>query len=145
MKYYWSHQSCPLSSTISGRQKIRGTVLLTQFHFAIYSLYDSVTDTCLLFYHESHLIVRWLAIYFLFYLQALYVVIQRVVDPFFQVLERYSVQDSSCIADLEHGLYRAVKLTPGAVLVVFYSLYYAGLYRVLVVDASHHHVEYPRA
>ena len=25
--------------------KIRGT-LLTQFHFAIYSLYDSVTDTC---------------------------------------------------------------------------------------------------
>ena len=26
--------------------KIRGTVLLTQFHFAICSLYDSVTDTC---------------------------------------------------------------------------------------------------
>ena len=37
-------------------------------------------STCLLFYHEPHLIVRWFAIYFLFYLQALYVVIQRVDD-----------------------------------------------------------------
>ena len=29
-----------------GDAEIRGTVLLTLFHFAIYSLYDSVTDTC---------------------------------------------------------------------------------------------------
>ena len=38
-------------------------------------------STRLLLYHEPNLIIRWLAIYFLFYLQALYVIIQRVVNP----------------------------------------------------------------
>ena len=84
-------------------------------------------SACLLLYLEPHLIVRRLAIYFLFYLQALYVVIQRIVHPRFQVLERYSVENGSCIAYLEHWLYRAVELAPGAVLVVLDSLYYAGL------------------
>ena len=70
-------------------------------------------SACLLLYLEPHLIVRRLAIYFLFYLQTLYVVIQRIVYPRFQVLERYSVENGSCIADLEHWLYRAVELAPG--------------------------------
>ena len=38
-------------------------------------------SSCLLFYHEPHLIVRWLAKYFLFYLQALDIIVQRVIDP----------------------------------------------------------------
>ena len=36
----------PIGSVAANIKEIRGTVLLTQFHFAIYSLYDSVTDTC---------------------------------------------------------------------------------------------------
>lgn len=88
--------------------------------------------TCLLLYQEPYLIVRWLANYFLFYLQALYVICQRFVDPRFQVVERYPVQYAPCVAYLEDWLHAAVELAPTALLIVLDSLYYACLDRVLV-------------
>ena len=38
------------------------------------------------------MIVRWLAKYFLFYLQALDIIVQRVIDPFLQLLIGYPIQ-----------------------------------------------------
>ena len=63
----------------------------------------TIGGACLLLYLEPHLIVRWLAIYFLFYLQTLDVIIQRVVD--------------------------------------LLTIVFLVLKDILMVDASHHHVE----
>ena len=79
-----------------------------------------------------HLIVRWLAIYFLFYLQALNIIVQRVIDPFFKFLIGYPIQYGIDIADLKHWLYCAVVLALGTVLVVLNLLYYARLDGILV-------------
>ena len=89
-------------------------------------------SSCLLFYHEPHLIVRWLAKYFLFYLQALDITVQWLVDPFIQLLIGYPIQYCIDIADLKHWLYCAVVLAPGAKLVVLNLFYYPRLDWILV-------------
>lgn len=84
------------------------------------------------------LVVRGLAIYFFLYLQTLYVIAQRVVDPLFQFLERNPIQYRMCIAYLKDWLDSAIVLAPGTKVVVLNVLYNAGLDWVLVDVAQEH-------
>ena len=77
------------------------------------------------------LVVRGFAIYFFLYLQTLYVIAQRVVDPLFQFLERNPIQYRMCIADLEDWLHSAIVLAPRAEVVVLDVFYNAGFDWVL--------------
>ena len=55
------------------------------------------------------------------------IVRQRFIYPGLKVCKGDSSQYCLCIADAKDWLHLAVVLAPGAVLVVFDSLYYAGL------------------
>ena len=76
------------------------------------------------------LVVRGFAIYSFLYLQTLYVIAQRVVDPSLKVVEGYSIQYGIDITYLENRFNRSVILAPGAVLVVFNFFYYARRYLI---------------
>ena len=67
-----------------------------------------------------------------FNVEAADIIAKGLVDPGFEFGEGDAVEHGLGVADLEDGFYCAVKLAPGAVVVVFDVFYDAGLDGVLV-------------